>query len=491
MHDPAVVACGGGVVLEPANRITLRNTGVAVFLDVPLEQLRDRVRPAADRPLIREEGDLERLLSDARAALPRVRGPRRRRRRARRARSPTPSWRSSVGPRDRPDPGAVVRRLRRLGRDRVGSGRCCRSSRAHRPRSWWPTDGLRRVVRVARVVAGCGGAGDGPAHRARRRGGEDAAGVRDAAASARHAGGAPRRPRGRARRGSGRRSRRVRGLDVHARRAVHPGADHAAGAGRRGDRRQDRRQPARGQEPGGDVLAAAAGGRRCRHAAHPVGARLPLGTGGGGEVRSHAGRRAPGHAGARPGADPGARPGHARAARGPLRLGEGADGRRGRARRRRSPVPELRAHPGPRARAARGVRGAFARRSDRHRHGVRGTARRGARTSRPTASPRARCDCSRRSDWRPTGRCRVPTTILAAFRLDKKYRGGVRFVLLRDVGRPWSSTTSPTTNSEGCCRRWERAYEGPLPVRSQPGRAGHARSPDVRRRRRSPRSWTR
>jgi shikimate kinase len=62
-HDPAVVACGGGVVLEPANRITLRNTGVAVFLDVPLEQLRARVRPAADRPLVREEGDLERLLA--------------------------------------------------------------------------------------------------------------------------------------------------------------------------------------------------------------------------------------------------------------------------------------------------------------------------------------------------------------------------------------------------------------------------------------------
>jgi shikimate kinase len=61
-HDPAVVACGGGVVLEPANRITLRNTGVAVFLDVPLERLRERVPPAADRPLIRESGDLERLL---------------------------------------------------------------------------------------------------------------------------------------------------------------------------------------------------------------------------------------------------------------------------------------------------------------------------------------------------------------------------------------------------------------------------------------------
>jgi len=62
MHDPSVVACGGGVVLEPANRITLRNTGVAVFLDVPIEQLRERVRPAAERPLIREAGDLERLL---------------------------------------------------------------------------------------------------------------------------------------------------------------------------------------------------------------------------------------------------------------------------------------------------------------------------------------------------------------------------------------------------------------------------------------------
>ena len=62
-HDPSVVSCGGGVVLEPANRITLRNTGTVVYLDVPLETLRERVRPAEDRPLIREEGDLERLLA--------------------------------------------------------------------------------------------------------------------------------------------------------------------------------------------------------------------------------------------------------------------------------------------------------------------------------------------------------------------------------------------------------------------------------------------
>ena len=63
-HDPAVVACGGGVVLEPANRITLRNTGTCVYLDVPLAVLEDRIEPAADRPLIRADGDLERLLTE-------------------------------------------------------------------------------------------------------------------------------------------------------------------------------------------------------------------------------------------------------------------------------------------------------------------------------------------------------------------------------------------------------------------------------------------
>jgi shikimate kinase len=63
-HDPSVVACGGGVVLEPANRITLRNTGTCVYLDVPLDVLHDRIEPAADRPLIRSEGDLERLLEE-------------------------------------------------------------------------------------------------------------------------------------------------------------------------------------------------------------------------------------------------------------------------------------------------------------------------------------------------------------------------------------------------------------------------------------------
>jgi shikimate kinase len=63
-RDPSVVSCGGGVVLEPANRVTLRNTGEVVFLSVPLDVLRSRIRPAPDRPLIREQGDLERLFRE-------------------------------------------------------------------------------------------------------------------------------------------------------------------------------------------------------------------------------------------------------------------------------------------------------------------------------------------------------------------------------------------------------------------------------------------
>ena len=48
--DPSVVSCGGGVVLKPANRITLRNTGTAVYLDVPIDQLRARVRRGGRPP---------------------------------------------------------------------------------------------------------------------------------------------------------------------------------------------------------------------------------------------------------------------------------------------------------------------------------------------------------------------------------------------------------------------------------------------------------
>ena len=112
-QDPSVVACGGGVVLEPANRITLRNTGTAVFLDVPLEQLRARVRP---RPTARSSArratwsaccaDESRSTASSRPTSSTDAG--------RRGRSPRRSWRSFVGPRERADPGTPLRRRGRL-----------------------------------------------------------------------------------------------------------------------------------------------------------------------------------------------------------------------------------------------------------------------------------------------------------------------------------------------------------------------------------------
>ena len=63
--EPLVISCGGGVVLEPANRSALRNAGVVVWLRGTPATLAARVgADAADRPLLRSrdaEEELERL----------------------------------------------------------------------------------------------------------------------------------------------------------------------------------------------------------------------------------------------------------------------------------------------------------------------------------------------------------------------------------------------------------------------------------------------
>jgi shikimate kinase len=59
-----VVACGGGVVLDPSNRALLSSSGVVVYLEAPLETLRARVGDGSARPLLRNDGDLEALLAD-------------------------------------------------------------------------------------------------------------------------------------------------------------------------------------------------------------------------------------------------------------------------------------------------------------------------------------------------------------------------------------------------------------------------------------------
>jgi shikimate kinase len=60
---PLVIACGGGVVLDPDNRRDLRATGVVVWLQATPDELTARVGDDATRPLLRNDprGSLTRL----------------------------------------------------------------------------------------------------------------------------------------------------------------------------------------------------------------------------------------------------------------------------------------------------------------------------------------------------------------------------------------------------------------------------------------------
>ena len=62
-----VVATGGGIVLRPQNRLTLKNSGLVVFLSVTARELFERTRNDTHRPLLqvpnRREA-VERLASE-------------------------------------------------------------------------------------------------------------------------------------------------------------------------------------------------------------------------------------------------------------------------------------------------------------------------------------------------------------------------------------------------------------------------------------------
>lgn len=63
-----VVATGGGTYVDPQNRAAINRDGVAVWLDVPLERLIDRVPPDGRRPLATDRSGFERLYHQRRAA---------------------------------------------------------------------------------------------------------------------------------------------------------------------------------------------------------------------------------------------------------------------------------------------------------------------------------------------------------------------------------------------------------------------------------------
>ena len=51
-HTSSVISCGGGVILDPANRQIMSRTGLRVYLQVPLSILESRLALATDRPLL-------------------------------------------------------------------------------------------------------------------------------------------------------------------------------------------------------------------------------------------------------------------------------------------------------------------------------------------------------------------------------------------------------------------------------------------------------
>lgn len=64
----AIVATGGGTFADPQNRAAIRNDGVSVWLDAPLERVIARMPADGRRPLAADRADLERLYEGRRLA---------------------------------------------------------------------------------------------------------------------------------------------------------------------------------------------------------------------------------------------------------------------------------------------------------------------------------------------------------------------------------------------------------------------------------------
>ena len=64
---PFVVALGGGVFSQENNVALLQDNGVTIWLDCPLERIRERLKSASDRPLMRDAARFEALYEKRRA----------------------------------------------------------------------------------------------------------------------------------------------------------------------------------------------------------------------------------------------------------------------------------------------------------------------------------------------------------------------------------------------------------------------------------------
>lgn len=64
----AVVATGGGTFVDPANRAVIEQDGISIWLDVPFQQLVDRIPTDGRRPLAADRDRLFQLFCNRRIA---------------------------------------------------------------------------------------------------------------------------------------------------------------------------------------------------------------------------------------------------------------------------------------------------------------------------------------------------------------------------------------------------------------------------------------
>jgi len=65
---PMVVALGGGAFAQEANQVLLTRSGVPIWLDCPLERVRNRLAGAPERPLARDPEKFAQLYEERQAA---------------------------------------------------------------------------------------------------------------------------------------------------------------------------------------------------------------------------------------------------------------------------------------------------------------------------------------------------------------------------------------------------------------------------------------
>jgi shikimate dehydrogenase len=60
-NSASIISTGGGVVLRESNVRAMREQGLVIFIDRPLQVLEESVKPQAERPLVQAGADLEKL----------------------------------------------------------------------------------------------------------------------------------------------------------------------------------------------------------------------------------------------------------------------------------------------------------------------------------------------------------------------------------------------------------------------------------------------